>query len=457
MKVRHLAMAIALVGGISFLAVTASTNWRGLPTPEALRTAAEWAPEAMSIPVVETSEIPISTVDSLSLSQGTSRVPVPNLAQAPEVASNTRNLLTSWSRKVAAGETLDALLKDAGLTGSIRAEAALAIGAEYDLRRLRPGHALTVNTTLIGTLHSVSLGVDDGVVITAEFGDQTTISTLNPDPEDVILAGETVIESSLFGSLEDANIPARFAVDMAQMLGGTVDFRRELQGGETLQVLWREARLNDTRIGEPEITFAALDLGDVLYEVVWPDDGTGRATIYVNGEVLRVFAQPVDGARLSSVFGQRRHPIYGNVRMHTGVDFAAPMGTPVHSTAPGQVSFVGWRGGYGRVVEIAHGADTMTRYTHLSAYRDGLAVGQRVSAGDVIGKVGASGTATGPNMHYEVRIDGRPIDPLSDERLAAVIAGETQGSDASTLLAEVRTLLATTLTIPIETDENERL
>jgi len=299
--------------------------------------------------------------------------------------------------------------------------------------------------------------VDDGVVITAEFGDQTTISTLSPDPEDVILAGETVIESSLFGSLEDANIPARFAVDLAQMLGGTVDFRRELQGGETLQVLWREARLNDTRIGEPEITFAALHLGDVLYEVVWPDDGTGRATIYVNGEVLRVFAQPVDGARLSSVFGQRRHPIYGNVRMHTGVDFAAPMGTPVHSTAPGQVSFVGWRGGYGRVVEIAHGADTMTRYTHLSAYRDGLAVGQRVSAGDVIGKVGASGTATGPNMHYEVRIDGRPIDPLSDERLAAVIAEETQGSDASTLLAEVRTLLATTLTIPIETDENERL
>lgn len=457
MKVRQLVSAIALVGGTSFLALTASTNWGGLPTPDALRTAAAWAPKALTIPVVESSEIPILTAERLGLSPNASRVSVPTLVRAPEVTPDTRNLLTSWSREVAAGETLDALLRDAGLTASIRAEAALAIGAEYDLRRLRPGHALTVNTTLIGTLHSVSLGVDEGVVITAEFGDQTTIRTLNPDPEDIVLAGETVIESSLFGALEDANIPARFAVDMAQMLGGTVDFRRELQGGETLQVLWREARLNDTRIGEPEITFAALDLGDVLYEVVWPDDGTGRATIYVNGELLRVFAQPVDGARLSSVFGQRRHPIYGNVRMHTGVDFAAPMGTPVHSTAPGQVSFVGWRGGYGRVVEIALGADTMTRYTHLSAYRDGLAVGQRVSAGDVIGKVGASGTATGPNMHYEVRIDGRPIDPLSDDRLAAVIAGETQDPDAGTLLAEVRTLLTTTLTIPIKTDENERL
>uniref|UniRef100_UPI002621C277 M23 family metallopeptidase n=1 Tax=uncultured Jannaschia sp. TaxID=293347 RepID=UPI002621C277 len=167
----------------------------------------------------------------------------------------------------------------------------------------------------------------------------------------------------------------------------------------------------------------------------------GRATIYLDGEVQRVFAQPVDGARLSSVFGRRVHPVFGNMRMHTGVDFAAAQGTPVQATAPGRIAFIGRRGGYGRVVEIAHGADTMTRYAHLSAVSDGLAEGQRVAAGDTIGRVGATGTATGPNLHYEVLVDGRPTDPLSDERLAEATARKAQDGQALEQLVEARTRL----------------
>jgi murein DD-endopeptidase MepM/ murein hydrolase activator NlpD len=160
--------------------------------------------------------------------------------------------------------------------------------------------------------------------------------------------------------------------------------------------------------------------------------------MYLNGEVVRVFAEPVKGARLSSVFGRRKHPIYGNVRMHTGVDFAAPRGTSVRATAPGRIAFIGRRGGYGRVVEIAHGTETMTRYAHLSAVPDSLAEGQRIAAGDTIGGVGATGTATGPNLHYEVRVDGRPTDPLSDERLSEAVEGEAQGNAGLDRLAEAR-------------------
>ena len=189
--------------------------------------------------------------------------------------------------------------------------------------------------------------------------------------------------------------------------------------------MWREARLSDQIIGQPHLSFAALTIDETRYEIVWPDDNSGNATIFVDGEVLRVFAQPVKGARLSSVYGNRRHPVYGDVRMHTGVDFAAPHGTPVYATAPGTISFVGRRGGYGRVVEIAHGSDTMTRYAHLSSVPDGLSVGDRVTAGETIGRVGATGTATGPNLHYEVRVDGRPTDPMSEERLAEA-AGEAE-------------------------------
>lgn len=157
------------------------------------------------------------------------------------------------------------------------------------------------------------------------------------------------------------------------------------------------------------------------------------------------------------MFGQRRHPVFGNVRMHTGVDFAAAKGTPVRATAPGRIAFVGRRSGYGRVVEIAHGANTTTRYAHLSAVPEGLVQGQRVMAGDIIGNVGATGTATGPNLHYEVRVDGRPTDPLSDDRLAAAAEDKAQHTLAATRLAKARMKTKTYLATRLATNRNERL
>jgi murein DD-endopeptidase MepM/ murein hydrolase activator NlpD len=364
---------------------------------------------------------------------------------------------SNWSRDIESGETLDGVLAEAGLSATDRTEIAMALGSEYDLRRLRPGHSVTVVSAMDGSLRSVALAVEDGVRIEAVFGDQLATKVVAPDPEVVTYAGEAVIDSSLFAALDNAGIPPQFAVDLAQMLSGTVDFRREIAGGETLQLLWREARVGEDRMGQPDLAFAALEVGGALYEVVWPDNGSGQATIFVDGEVLRVIAQPVEGARLSSVFGSRTHPVYGNTRMHTGVDFATARGTPVQATAPGRINFIGWRSGYGRVVEISHGSDTLTRYAHLSAASENLALGQRVAAGDVIGRVGATGTATGPNLHYEVLVDGRPTDPLSDERLTE--AAEFEANDAAALsrLADARALLSKNLDREIGLTATERL
>lgn len=365
--------------------------------------------------------------------------------------------LTTWSRDIASGETLDMVLADAGLAASDRAEVALVLGVEYDLQRLRPGHAITVVTTSDEAPRRIVLEVDDGVIIEAVFGERLTTRVITPEPEIVPRVGEVIIETSLFAALDRANIPARFALDLVQMLGGNVDFRSDLSGGETLRLLWREARVGDEIVGQPEITFAALDLGDKLYEVIWPEDGSGRASIYRDGELIRVFTQPVEGARLSSVFGRRRHPVYGDVRMHTGVDFAAARGTSVHATAPGRVSFIGRRSGYGRVVEVAHGAEITTRYAHLSAVPDGLSVGDSVAAGDVIGSVGVTGTATGPNLHYEVRVNGRPTDPLSDDRLAAVADAEMQDVTALYRLEDARAQLAARLAMRTVDTTSERI
>ena len=457
MRLRTMAACVAIAGMVSGAAIALSDFMSKEPVPPELASAGKWMPQGPEAPQNVDILVTLPATAWAEDAPDLGPLPLLQIAVADRPVRAIEPPLSTWSRDIAPGETLDFLLSEAGLAAPDRAEVALALGAEYDLRRLRPGHSVTVASTMDGSPRTVSLAVEDGVRIEIVFGEQLSTQVVAPDPEILTLAGEAVIDSSIFAALDEASIPARFSVDLAQMLGGTVDFRREMAGGEKLRLLWREARVGEDRIGQPELAFAALEIGGSLYEIVWPDDDSGQATIYVDGEVLRVFAQPVEGARLSSVFGRRTHPVFGNVRMHTGVDFAAARGTPVQSTAPGRVSFIGWRGGYGRVVEIAHGSDTMTRYAHLSAVPKGLVQGQRVAAGDVIGSVGATGTATGPNLHYEVLVDGRPTDPLSDDRLAEAAESEADDTAALSRLAEARALLNENLGSEIAETTTERL
>ena len=324
-----------------------------------------------------------------------------------------------WSREIAPGESLDVLLREAGLGPNERAEASKAIGAEYDLRRLRPGHGVVVEVEADGKPTRVALNVEHGKQIQASFGDELITQVTAPEPELVTLAKEAKIRGSVSATLSKAGIPSRFAVDLVDALGGKVNFRRELRGGEVLKLMWEEARLDSGRVGQPSLSFISLDLRGKVYEAVW--SGKSRPTIFEDGEVVRTFSKPVGRARLSSRFGPREHPIHGGVRMHEGIDFAAPTGTPVSATAPGRVTYTGRRGGYGNVVEISHGAGTTTRYAHLHKIANGIKKGSRVEAGDIIGQVGSTGNSTGPHLHYEVRVNGKATDPLKDDRLAEAI------------------------------------
>lgn len=355
-------------------------------------------------------------------------------------ASAGRQAVAVTEMVVETGDTFDSLLSEAKIGAPLRAELALAVQAEFDLRHLQPGHRLWIERNSDGAPRLVRLTVDDEVQIEVIVDETPSSRTIVPDAEIVERATDLPVDGSIFASLEDAGVPVRFAIDLTQMLAGIVNFRRDLSGGERLELLWRERLTEDGEpIAGPELTYAALSLDETRFEIVWPEGEGQSATVFANGEVLRVFSAPIAGARLSSVFGRRKHPIYGNVRMHTGVDFAAPRGTPVMATAPGRVAFIGRRGGYGRVVEIEHGPDTMTRYAHLSGAADGLERGQRVDAGDTIGVVGSTGLATGPNLHYEVRTEGRPIDPLSDERLVRGSEPEPEiAENAAERLQEMR-------------------
>ena len=294
--------------------------------PPSLAAAGSWAPGRVALP--PQSDMPVLQ-NYAAQTEPALVVKHPTSLTAPTAAPAAVKIdapLTVWRHEISPGETLDAVLKGVGLAAGDRAEITLALGAEYDLRRLRPGHKITVESLPAGSPRSVILEVDDGVQIEVIFGEQLSSRTVTPEPEVVTRAGEAYVEHSIFSALKAAEIPSRFAVDLAQVLGGTVDFRRDLGGGETLRLMWREARVDGEVIGQPKTVFAALSIGGATYEVIWPEDELGQATIYLDGDILRVSANPVEGARLTSVFGRRRHPIYGDVRMHTGVDFAAARG-----------------------------------------------------------------------------------------------------------------------------------
>ncbi len=445
MKIRFLVAGLVTTGAVLGAAIFIWGAGSNEPVPPGLAEASNWLPEPPAAPGSSIIQLIRPALTQAEGAVSLSPLPLLEVAVADMSLPIVGPPLSTWSRDIEPGETLDAVLAEAGLTARIRAQVALALGAEYDLRRLRPGHSVAVTSSTDSSLRTVSITVEDGVRIEAAFGEQLVTRVVSPEPQTVTFAGETIIESSICAALDEAEIPIRFAVDLEQMLGGSVDFRSELTGGETLRLLWQEARVGEDSIGQPDLTFAALEVGGTLFEVVWPADGSAQATIYADGDVLRVYSDPVVGGRLSSVFGRRTHPVYGTLRMHTGVDFAAAHGARVQATAPGRVSFIGWRSGYGRVVEISHGSDIMTRYAHLSAVPDDLAQGQRVAAGDMIGRVGATGTATGPNLHYEILVDGRPTDPLSDERLADVAERDTDNSAALARLAAARALLDASL------------
>lgn len=341
----------------------------------------------------------------------------------------------NWSRVIGPGESLDILLAEAGLAAPVRAEISRAIGSEYDLRRLQPGYRLSLHIGPNGAPSSAMLEVEDGLRVHAAFGANPSVRTIPPALETVVRAGEAEIGTSIYAALDEAGMSTRFATDLELILDGTLDLRRAVTGGERLRIVWRETRLGDRVIGDPVIDFAELDLGDARYEVLWPDDESSDSWIYQDGSLERVFRQPIPGARLSSSFGLRDHPVHGGVRMHSGVDFAAELGSPVYATQPGTITFVGRRSGYGLMVEIEHAQNVRTIYAHLSATKETMEVGQEIVAGEEIGSVGSTGTSTAPHLHYEIVVDGRPVPPLTDERLWRT-AAETSASPSTERLLD---------------------
>ena len=230
------------------------------------------------------------------------------------------------------------------------------------------------------------------------------------------------IQSSLYAATDQVGIPESVASKIADIFGGDIDFHRDLRKGDRLRVMYetlREPGGLDTAAPGRVLGIEFLNAGRRL-EAFWfdPDgDGAGSGSYYDSkGHSLRksFLRNPVEFSRVSSGFsGARLHPIFQQWRAHRGVDFSAPHGTRVRAAGDGVVSFVGRNGGYGNMVVLKHRDKSETVYAHLSNFAEGLRVGQQIQQGESIGEVGSTGWATGPHLHYEFRINGEPVDPMT--------------------------------------------
>lgn len=252
------------------------------------------------------------------------------------------------------------------------------------------------------------------MVITRNANNQFSVRTdTAPLTASVRMAGGTVA-SSLYAASDEARLPDTVTRQLADVFSGQIDFHRALRKGAVFSVVYETLEAEGEPLRTGRLLSAEITNDKKTYDAVWFQEPGQKGAYYtMGGDSLRraFLASPVPYSRRTSGFGMRLHPILHTQRAHTGVDYAAPTGTPVMSVADGVVTESSYQGAYGNMVVIQHNASQSTVYAHLS--RMNVRKGQTIKQGDNIGAVGSTGMSTGPHLHFEFRINGRHVDPLT--------------------------------------------
>nr|ADI18607.1 membrane proteins related to metalloendopeptidases [uncultured Rhodospirillales bacterium HF4000_24M03] len=323
---------------------------------------------------------------------------------------------------VARGDTLMALMVKAGVPRGEAYAAITAVSKVYEPRDIKPGLRVTVtrranepgDPLLLWGL-DIDVDVRQRVALRRDdAGGFRAVSLERALTARVVQAGG-VIKSSLYLAGRRAEVPAAVLAKLIRIFSFDVDFQRDVQPDDSFEVTYE--RLHDeagAAVAEGAILIAEMVLSGKrmrLYRHVTED---GETDYYdARGRSVRkaLVVTPIDGARISSGFGRRRHPILGYTKMHRGTDFAAPRGTPVYGAGRGVIERAGRNGAFGHYIRIRHNGTYKTAYAHLKGYARGVKRGKRVKQGQVIGYVGSSGRSTGPHLHYEILRNGKQINP----------------------------------------------
>ncbi|HEX2167521.1 MAG TPA: M23 family metallopeptidase [Longimicrobiales bacterium] len=360
------------------------------------------------------------------------RVEEPDAARAPTLgAIYAAPVERAETHVLRPGQTLSTVLAQARITGQEMADLLMGLRQHMDPRRLPAGSEVTVRRwSRDDQPRAVDVRLDPDRTVRlmkADFGWDGRI-VVTPTQIDTVYGGGTIeagrstlYETVVFdpsSQLRPSDRP-QLVVELAEIYEYKLDFTREIQVGDSYRVAYeRESRPDGTSRSIRILAAEIVSRGE-SYPAIWFDEHEESAGYYDNeARPLRngFSKYPVDFARVTSSYNPRRyHPVLGIYRAHQGTDFGGGTGTPVKVTANGTVTFAGTRGGYGRMIEVRHINGYTTRYAHLSRFATGIRVGARVTQKDVIGYIGATGLATAPHLHYELRKNGRAVNAMKEK------------------------------------------
>ncbi|NVN87390.1 MAG: M23 family metallopeptidase [Rhodopseudomonas sp.] len=331
------------------------------------------------------------------------------------------------------GDSVTSILRDQGATAEEAKAIAYTLGARGRDGGLKEGLKLRILMAPAGpgqrvipyrvvvanesTIEAVAALSDLGKYVAVDVQSLNTVSEAadNSDDDEDDGSGVRLYQSIYETALRD-KVPSSVIDDMVRIYSYDVDFQRKVQAGDSFEVFFAGDDEGTAAVEKNDVLFAALTVGGETkkyYRFQTPDDSV--VDFYdETGKSAKKFLvrKPVNSAIMRSGFGGRRHPILGYVKMHTGVDWATPYGTPIFASGNGVIEKSGWEGGYGKYIKIKHNNGYETAYGHMSAFAKGMEPGKRVRQGQVIGFVGSTGLSTGAHVHYEILVNGRFVDPM---------------------------------------------
>ena len=334
------------------------------------------------------------------------------------VFDNLKPKFLNIRHKVSKGETFNKILNSYNIPKSEINEITKILSKENKISKLKPNQIITFtinrseNNQITNLLFPVSRTKKIQLIkkIASEnFEKKEIITSLNKK----IIFKEGKILQSLYKSAVDLKIEPNVIVEFARLYGFQVDFQRDIRKGDTFQIMYEVFQDDDEKIFETgNVIFANLVMRNQTNTLYYFNKKSSRGHYDKNGKSVKkaLMKTPINGARLSSSFGMRKHPIDGYNKMHRGTDFAAPEGTPIMASGDGIIIRAKWCGGGGNCIKIKHNSTYSTVYAHMSKFAFGMKKGVRVKQGQVIGYVGSTGKSTGPHLHYEVIKNGKKIN-----------------------------------------------
>jgi len=319
--------------------------------------------------------------------------------------------------KVSPGETFDSILEKYSVEKKEINEIKNKLSSKINLNKLNTDQKFhfTIDQSnnlikefvfQISNKEKIYLTKDDSK---SEFDSTILVTKLKKK----ILYKENIILQSLYKSASDEGIPANTIIEFARIYGFQIDFQRDIRKRDSFQIMY-EVFVNDKKkiIETGNIIYANLKLSGENNSLYYFDHSESAGHYDKNGKSIKkaLMKTPINGARLSSPFGMRKHPIDGFTKMHKGTDFAAPLGTPIMASGDGIIKKAGWCGGGGNCIVIRHNSVYQTVYAHMSKFNRGIRAGVRVKQGQTIGFVGSTGKSTGPHLHYEVIVSGKKVN-----------------------------------------------